>query len=53
MTVPAAFEFYPGTAPLLISMPHAGTYMSSYLLTRFTVSARQVPDADWHIPRLY
>ncbi|MBY6347497.1 N-formylglutamate deformylase [Providencia rettgeri] len=53
MTVPAAFEFYPGTAPLLISMPHSGTYVPSDLLARFTESARQVPDTDWHIPRLY
>ena len=44
MTVPAAFEFYPGTAPLLISMPHSGTYVPSDLLARFTESARQVPD---------
>lgn len=52
-TNPIAFEFHQGTAPLLLSMPHAGTYVPPALAERFTQEARQVPDTDWHLPRLY
>ena len=45
-TSPPPFVFYPGTAPLLVSMPHAGTYVPPALAARFTDEARQVPDTD-------
>ena len=47
------FVFHQGTQPLLISMPHAGTYVPPALAARFTDEARQVPDTDWHMDRLY
>ncbi|WP_404302593.1 N-formylglutamate deformylase [Alicycliphilus denitrificans] len=47
------FSFHQGTAPLLISMPHAGTYLPPAIAARLTPEARQVPDTDWHLPRLY
>ena len=53
MSQPAPFVFHQGTQPLLISMPHAGTYVPSALAARFTEEARQVPDTDWHMERLY
>ncbi|BEU96289.1 N-formylglutamate deformylase [Acidovorax sp. DW039] len=34
-------------------MPHAGTYVPTALAERFTPEARQVPDTDWHMERLY
>ncbi|MGE8317236.1 MAG: N-formylglutamate deformylase [Comamonas sp.] len=49
----AAFEFHQGTAPLLISFPHAGTYVPPVVAERLTDEARQVPDTDWHLPILY
>lgn len=52
-TSPPAFTFHQGTAPLLISMPHAGTYVPPAIAARLTPEARQVPDTDWHLPRLY
>ena len=52
-TSPPPFVFYPGTAPLLVSMPHAGTYVPPALAARLTDEARQVPDTDWHMERLY
>ena len=52
-TSPPPFVFYPGTAPLLVSMPHAGTYLPPALAARFTDEARRVPDTDWHMERLY
>ena len=53
MSQPAPFVFHQGTQPLLISMPHAGTYVPPTLAARFTEEARQVPDTDWHMERLY
>ncbi|XAH23931.1 N-formylglutamate deformylase [Xylophilus sp. GW821-FHT01B05] len=52
-TTEPAFRFRQGTRPLLISMPHAGTYVPPALAARFTAEARQVPDTDWHMERLY
>ena len=53
MSQPAPFVFHQGTQPLLVSMPHAGTYVPSALAARFTDEAREVPDTDWHMERLY
>ncbi|KJA10400.1 N-formylglutamate amidohydrolase [Acidovorax temperans] len=50
---PPSFVFHQGTQPLLVSMPHAGTYVPPALAARFTPEARQVPDTDWHMERLY
>lgn len=52
-TTEPAFRFRQGTHPLLISMPHVGTYVPPALAARFTPEACQVPDTDWHLERLY
>lgn len=52
-TTEPAFRFRQGTRPLLISMPHVGTHVPPDLAARFTPEARQVPDTDWHLERLY
>jgi N-formylglutamate deformylase len=52
-TTEPPFRFRQGTRPLLISMPHVGTYVPPALAARFTTEARQVPDTDWHLERLY
>ena len=52
-TTEPAFRFRQGTRPLLISMPHVGTHVPPELAARFTPEARQVPDTDWHLERLY
>lgn len=51
--IPPPFIFHAGTAPLLISMPHVGTYLPPKLVSRLTDEAHQVPDTDWHLDRLY
>ncbi|MDR3004693.1 MAG: N-formylglutamate deformylase [Acidovorax sp.] len=48
-----AFEFHQGTAPLLLSFPHVGTYVPPCVAERLNDEARHVPDTDWHLPRLY
>ncbi|MDN4589550.1 N-formylglutamate deformylase [Xenophilus aerolatus] len=52
-TTEPPFRFRAGTKPLLISMPHVGTHVPPALAARLTDEARQVPDTDWHLERLY
>jgi N-formylglutamate deformylase len=52
-SAPPPFRFHPGTAPLLVSIPHMGTYIPPDLAARMTAEARTVPDTDWHLDQLY
>ena len=52
-SAPAPFVFHQGTAPLLISIPHGGVYLPPLLADRLHPVAREVPDTDWHLERLY
>lgn len=47
------FALTRGTAPLLVSIPHAGTLIPPALERRMTPAALQRADVDWHLPRLY
>jgi len=47
------FEFTAGTTPLLVSVPHAGTYVPDALAARLTPAAAAMPDTDWHVEKLY
>lgn len=47
------YFFERGSLPLLVSMPHVGTQLPADLAARMTPRAKQVPDTDWHLPRLY
>jgi N-formylglutamate deformylase len=42
-----------GTAPLLVSMPHMGTFLPPDIKRRMTAAALKLPDTDWHLDRLY
>ena len=50
---PPLFELTRGTTPLVISMPHSGTYLPPTLAARLSAAGREVPDTDWFIPELY
>ena len=50
---PPPFLFHQGTQPLLLSIPHMGTYVPPAIAERLTDEARRVPDTDWHLERLY
>ena len=52
MTEPT-YTFTPGSTPLLISVPHAGTFIPTDLRQHYTPDALTVPDTDWHVPLLY
>lgn len=47
------FLFHAGTQPLLLSIPHMGTYVPPAIAERLTGEARRVPDTDWHLDQLY
>jgi N-formylglutamate deformylase len=49
----ATFTLTRGTAPLLISMPHTGTFLPREIAARLTQAALRLPDTDWHMERLY
>ncbi|MCG8361386.1 MAG: N-formylglutamate deformylase [Kiloniellales bacterium] len=47
------FRFAAGDTPLLVSMPHVGTYVPPDIAARMSEAASGVPDTDWHVDRLY
>jgi N-formylglutamate deformylase len=47
------YRFTAGAAPLLVSIPHAGTDVPDNIAARFTGAAKALPDTDWHVERLY
>jgi len=47
------YQFTEGDSPLLISLPHSGTYVPPELAERLEPSVRDLPDTDWFVPRLY
>lgn len=47
------YNLHRGEAPLLISLPHDGVILPDALAARMTPSARELPDTDWHVARLY
>lgn len=47
------FELLPGSTPLLVSIPHGGTYIPDDIQSTMTKQALRLPDTDWHVPTLY
>ncbi len=47
------YRFRAGSSPLLVSMPHVGTYVPPALAAKMTPAGLEVPDTDWHVDRLY
>jgi N-formylglutamate deformylase len=47
------FQLTQATTPLLISVPHCGTFIPPELAARMTPEALAVPDTDWHVEKLY
>ncbi len=52
-SVTDCFEFFAGESPLLISIPHDGRALPPAIAERMTERARELPDTDWHVVRLY
>ncbi|WP_336287771.1 N-formylglutamate deformylase [Bartonella sp. CB60] len=51
MTEP--YKLSQGTIPLLVSMPHPGTELTSQVAAGLTPRGQRLEDTDWHIPQLY
>jgi N-formylglutamate deformylase len=47
------FSLHHGSTPLLISLPHDGSFIPDDIAARMHPSARRSPDTDWHVGRLY
>ncbi len=47
------FSLQRGRVPLLISLPHDGSYIPDDISERMQPAARRSPDTDWHVGRLY
>jgi len=42
-----------GTTPLLIDVPHCGTFVPPALADGLTAAGRRLLDTDWHVDKLY
>lgn len=51
-TVPP-YRYRRGSSPLIVSMPHVGTFVPREVGRQLTDCAARRPDTDWHLPRLY
>ena len=49
----ANFTLQRGCVPLLISLPHDGSFIPDDIAARMRPAARRSPDTDWHVGRLY
>ena len=47
------YEIDRGESPLIVDVPHAGTYLPVGLAARLTPAARALPDTDWHVEKLF
>jgi len=49
----SAFVYQRAESPVLVSIPHTGLRLDEDMLKRLTTEARDLPDTDWHVDRLY
>lgn len=47
------FEVKRGEGPIVLAMPHTGTWLPADALDRLNETGRALADTDWHIDRLY
>jgi N-formylglutamate amidohydrolase len=46
-------ELARGDSPLVVDVPHGGTFVPPAIVARLTRAARSVPDTDWHVEKLF
>lgn len=46
-------EVIQGDSPVVLGMPHTGTYLPEDIRARLNANGRLLADTDWHIDRLY
>lgn len=42
-----------GNSPVVLGMPHTGTWLPEEILTRLNANGKKLADTDWHIDQLY
>ena len=47
------YRYRRGSTPLIVSMPHVGTFVPHSVGRALNDCAVRRPDTDWHLPRLY
>jgi N-formylglutamate deformylase len=47
------YRYRRGSSPLIVSMPHVGTFIPWSVGKSLGECAARRPDTDWHLPRLY
>ena len=47
------YRYRRGSSPLIVSMPHVGTFIPWSVGKNLGDCAARRPDTDWHLPRLY
>ena len=46
-------EVQEGTAPVVLGLPHTGTWLPDDVAERLNDTGRSIADTDWHVDRLY
>jgi len=47
------YTLHTGQLPLLVSIPHLGTWLPDHIAAQMTPVAHTLSDTDWHLDRLY
>ena len=47
------YRYRRGSSPIIVSMPHVGTFVPRSVGRQLSDCAARRPDTDWHLPRLY
>ena len=47
------YDYQSGNTPLLISMPHAGSFIPEAIAEKMSDEGKASSDTDWHVDRLY
>ncbi|MBI3715503.1 MAG: N-formylglutamate deformylase [Betaproteobacteria bacterium] len=51
--MPELWTLARGNAPLIVNVPHCGTYVPEDIQARFTPQGQALFDTDWHVDKLY
>ena len=47
------WDLHRGDGPVIVDVPHAGTFAPPAIAGRLTTAAQAWPDTDWHVEKLY
>ncbi|WP_417691241.1 N-formylglutamate deformylase [Roseibium sp.] len=46
-------DVFAGNSPVILGVPHAGTYVPEEIFARLNETGKALADTDWHVDRLY